>query len=487
MRRLTIERAMIIILFALLFALAARVPVDTDTWWHLRSGEHTLTQGMIYADPFSHTMHGQPWINHSWGAQIILYAFWKVGGYLGLAVYMAGLATAGMAFVYKMSVGSAYLRAFAVVLGAATAAVFWSPRPQMLSFFLSAVVLYILTRYKRDRVDRLWLLPLIMGLWGNLHAGFSIGFIFMAAFIGGEILNRLLNPRDPQTLTWAGIRKLTVIALISAAALIINPYGLQMLLVPFQTVSIGALQEYIQEWNSPNFHERQTWPFIALLLGLLGAAGASKRGLNWTEFVLAAGTAFMALLAGRNIAVFAVAATPLLTVHLDALLTARGWVLQPLQTVTPRMGRLNAVLVAVILVACAAKVLVILDQETVDDALKQTLPVDAVSWLADNPQPGPMFNSYNWGGYLIYMLPDQPVLVDGRTDLYGDVLLTRYLSAATGGPAWREMFADYDIRLAVIEAQSGLARLLRQEAGWRTAYEDEMAVVFTREGADGSS
>jgi hypothetical protein len=487
MRRLTIERAMIIILFALLFALAARVPVDTDTWWHLRSGEHTLTQGMIYADPFSHSMNGQPWINHSWGAQIVLYAFWKLGGYLGLAVYMAGLATAGMAFVYKMSVGSAYLRAFAVVLGAATAAVFWSPRPQMLSFLLSAVVLYILTRYKRDQVDRLWLLPLIMGLWGNLHAGFSIGFILMAAFIGGEIMNRLFNPRDPQTLTWAGIRKLIVIALISAAALVINPYGLQMLLVPFQTVSIGALQEYIQEWNSPNFHERQTWPFIALLLGLLGAAGASRRGLNWTEFLLAAGTAFMALLAGRNIAVFAVAATPLLTVHLDALLTARGWVLQPLQTVTPRMARLNAVLVAVILFACAAKVLVILDQETVDDALKQTLPVDAVAWLAENPQPGPLFNSYNWGGYLIYMLPDQPVLVDGRTDLYGDALLTRYLSAATGGPVWREMFAEYDIRLAVIEAQSGLARLLGHEPGWSIAYEDEMAVVFTWEGADGGS
>ena len=29
---------------------------------------------------------------------------------------------------------------------------------------------------------------------------------------------------------------------VSAAALVINPYGLQMVLVPFQTVSIGALR-----------------------------------------------------------------------------------------------------------------------------------------------------------------------------------------------------------------------------------------------------
>ena len=82
MRSLTIERSMTIILFALIFALATRVPVDTDTWWHIRSGEYTLTHGMIYADPFSFTMLGQPWINHSWGSQIVLYGAWQLAGQL---------------------------------------------------------------------------------------------------------------------------------------------------------------------------------------------------------------------------------------------------------------------------------------------------------------------------------------------------------------------------------------------------------------------
>jgi len=66
MRGLTTERAAAVLLFALIFALAARVPIDTDTWWHLRSGEYMLTQGFIYNDPFSYTMRGEPWINHSW-------------------------------------------------------------------------------------------------------------------------------------------------------------------------------------------------------------------------------------------------------------------------------------------------------------------------------------------------------------------------------------------------------------------------------------
>ncbi|HLV36237.1 MAG TPA: hypothetical protein VKY59_14015, partial [Spirillospora sp.] len=95
MRTLTIERAAFIIIFALLFALATRIPIDTDTWWHIRSGEHTLMQGMIYADPFSFTMRGEPWINHSWAAQIVMCGFWQIAGNFGLAVLTSLLATGG--------------------------------------------------------------------------------------------------------------------------------------------------------------------------------------------------------------------------------------------------------------------------------------------------------------------------------------------------------------------------------------------------------
>ncbi len=485
MRQLTTERTAIIILFALLFALAARIPTDTDTWWHIRSGEYTLTQGMIYADPFSFTKAGEPWINHSWGSQIILYGVWQLAGNVGLAVYTAGLATAGMWFIYRMCAGNAYLRAFVLVLGAATAAVFWSPRPQMLSFVLSAAVLYLLHLHKRRGVDRLWWIPVIMGVWGNLHAGFSIGFIFLGGSIAGEILGNIFTPKAEAVLPWRGIRKLILVTLVSVAALLVNPYGAAMLAVPFQTLGIGALQNFIQEWNSPDFHQQQTWPFVALLFGTLGAVGASSKRLDWRDFVLVAGTAFMGLMAGRNIAVFAVVATPVLTLHLAAALDERGWILTPVRRVTPRMARLNALLVGLVVLGALAKVLLVLDAETVQAAQEEFLPVRAAAYLDAAQPPGPMFNSYNWGGYLLFARPDEPVFVDGRTDLYGDTFLTSdYLKTATGGGDWRGTLDTYGIRLVVVEAGSGLARALRDEPGWSLDYEDERAVVFTREGAE---
>lgn len=485
MRWLTIERSAVIILFALLFALATFIPVDTDTWWHIRSGEYTLTRGMIYTDPFSFTKAGVPWTNHSWGSQIILYGVWQLAGNFGLAIYTSALATAGMAVVYRMCTGSVYLRAFALVVGAATAAVFWSPRPQMMSFFLSTVLLYLLYLYKRKKVDRLWLIPIVISIWGNLHAGFSIGFILLFGSIAGEVLGNVLNPQGEFVVPWSGIRKLVIVTLVSIVALLVNPYGLQMLAVPFQTVSIGALQNFIQEWNSPNFHERQTWPFVLLLLGLLGAVGGSRQKLDWTDFVLASGTTFTALLAGRNIAVFAVVATPILTYHLDAMLTERGWVLKPVRSVTPPMARLNLTLVAVIMLGVLTKVLVVLDSKSVAQAQEERLPVRVAEYLNNERPAGPMFNSYNWGGYLMFATPDYPVFVDGRTDMYGDQFLITYLQTATGSPNWQETLDRYGINLVVVEAQSGLARALRAEPDWQLDYEDEMAAVFVREGAHG--
>jgi hypothetical protein len=484
MRQLTIERAATIIIFLLLFALASRVPTDTDTWWHIRSGEHTLTQGMIYTDPFSSTMRGQPWINHSWGAQVLLYGVWQLGGNIGLSLYTAVLATAGMFIINRMCSGSVYLRGFALLLGAATAAYFWSPRPHMLSFFLSTVVLYLLYLLKYKQIDRLWLIPLIMCIWGNLHAGFSIGFIFLAGALAGEIISQVLNNSVPNNIGWTAIRKLILISLVSAATLLINPYGLNMLAVPFQTVGISALQNFIAEWNSPDFQNRQTWPFIALLLGTLGAVGASQKRLDWSSFVLLSGTAFMSLLAARNVATFAVVATPILAHHLNSALEARGWVMRPLRRVSPTMGIVNAILVAVVALGVLAYAVSPLDPITAQRTQSEYLPLGAVAYLRDNPPTEPMFNSYNWGGYLMFALPETPVFVDGRTDLYGDAFLNDYAQIAFANLGWQSKLESYNINTVVIESQSSLAQALNESPDWRVAYTDDLAIIFTRQGSN---
>jgi len=107
----------------------------------------------------------------------------------------------------------------------------------------------------------------------------------------------------------------------------------------------------------------------------------------------------MALLAGRNIAVFAVVATPMITWHLESALTARGWVLRTVRAASPMMARLNALLIVVVFVGALAKALVVLLPVTVAEAQAEFLPVGAAQYLNAEQPPGPIFNSYNWGEF----------------------------------------------------------------------------------------
>jgi hypothetical protein len=490
--KLTIQRLMAAVLFILLFAMAVRIPTDTDTWWHIRSGEYMVeNREILRSDPFSFTRYGEEWVDHSWGSQIIIYSFYHLfggegqpgdSGNIGLALFMAVLAVVGLIFVYLMCEGNVYIRAFALVLGAAAAAVFWSPRPQMFSFALSALVLYLLHLYKREQIDRLWLIPVILVFWVNLHGGFAIGFIFLFGSLFGEALGNFFNADDARVVRWDRLRKMALITALSIPAIVLNPYGVQMLAYPFRTVNIGVLQDFIQEWASPNFHQTQVWPFALLLLGVLAAVGLSTRRIDWTDLVLTGGTALMGLMAGRNIAVFAIVATPVLSRHVNAWLTERGWVIRPVRRVSGPMLVLNWVLLIVVLLGGLVKIAAALNESVMRDAQETYLPVEIAAFLDESPPPGKMFNSYNWGGYLMFAAPNVPVYVDGRTDLYDDDFLRDYLDVYFARDGWRESLDEQDIGFVAVEESSTLAKLLRtQPDTWKESlFDDEHSSLFVR-------
>ncbi|MBZ0320913.1 MAG: hypothetical protein K8L91_31150 [Anaerolineae bacterium] len=490
-RPLTIERLAVWILFILLFAMAVRVPLDTDTWWHLRSGKAILDEGKIPTrDEFSHTLRGEDWIDQSWLAQIALYGSYKLTGgdgdpgdtgTIGLALFTAILATAGMALIYRMCAGNVYSKMFVLVIGAATAAIFWTPRPQMFSFLLSTVVLYLLYLYKYKQIDRLWLIPVMMILWANLHAGFAIGFIYLFGFLGGEVVGNILDKKDEHAVNWKRLQKVGLITLVSIFALSLNPYGPQMILYPFRTAGIQTLNLFIQEWRSPDFKMVQTWPFLILLAAVIVFGSRTRHRLAWSDLALTAGTALLALWASRNIAVFAVIATPVLSRQVDAWLTERKWQLTPSRQPTASQVRLNWILLIVVLFAAIAKIGSTLTTEQVKENQEEFLPVEAAEYLRENNPAGPMFNEYNWGGYFIFAVPDIPVFVDGRTDLYDDSFLKDYFRATLGTKEWRKPLDKYDIRLVVVDKTSALATLLREKPDeWGLVHEDDLAAIFER-------
>ncbi len=108
-------------------------------------------------------------------------------------------------------------------------------------------------------------------------------------------------------------------------------------------------------------------------------------------------------------------------------------------------------------------------------------PVAAVDFIETHRVPGPIFNKYGWGGYLIFRLyPDYRVFADGRADVYGDEFLFQMVDTFDAHTAWRAPLDRYGVRTVLIPPDASLASLLRIDQEWQKVYEDNQAVIFTR-------
>jgi hypothetical protein len=484
MKRLTLSRLVIAMTFIALLAMAVRTPADTDMYWHLRTGQYILeTRSVPAADPFSSTMLGKPWIDVHWLSQVILYATFAAFNTLGLALLVALLVVLAFVFVWKQMEGGVFLRAFILVLAAATAGVVWTPRSQMATFVFTALLGYLLYLYKWKQVDRLWLMPLMFVAWVNLHAGYVAGFMLLGTLMVGEALSNVALKfgmrGEPAIMAWARLRKLFFVTLLSGVVLVINPFTLNTLLLPLKTVNIGALQDFIQEWASPDFHELFQQPMIWMLLLTLAVIGWSGRRLDVTDALTLGLFAYISFLARRNIGLFALVCAPILSRH-----AAAWWAKSPGRDLHLSRGSpiLNWIILILIVLAAAIKMIVPLLPATQTKAEADIVPVDAVNWIVEHRPTGAMFNSYNWGGYLLWRLwPDYPVYVDGRTDLYdNDFLRDDYLNIILARPGFQAKLDQRGIGFVIVEANSLLDTLLQQTARWREAYRDQMAVIYVR-------
>jgi hypothetical protein len=312
--------------------------------------------------------------------------------------------------------------------------------------------------------------------------------MLIGSVVAGETLNRLTGHADaPEVMAWKEIGLLLGVGIACGFALLVNPYTVGAWTLPFRTVGIQALQGSIQEWASPDFHNLYEQPMLWLLFALMALAGLANRRWDWSDLIVVAVFGYSAFLARRNIAPFALVVAPILTRLAQPVLRATlAQIKLPTsarQELNPALSNvLNWLIVILVAVAVLLRCWVELSPRMIDKAQREAAPVRAVEWLKQNRLTGPMYNSYNWGGYLLWALPQEPVFVDGRTDLYDDPFLREYVQATFVRPGWHQVLDRYGVRLALTEQDSFLATLLATQPDWRLVYGDDQAVIYAREG-----
>jgi hypothetical protein len=453
---------------------------DYDFWWTLKSGQFIAQNHRLpVPDPFAFTTplarDAYPGesvtrrfnLTFEWLAQLKFYSIYRLAGFGGIVLFrallLAGCCALIGAIVWRRTSG--FYRALAAAFAAA--AVLWPDfahdRSYLFTFLFLAATLAIL-EYRRW----LWALPVIAVVWANCHGGFFLGWIAAAAYCAEALYLRRAGPVNRD-------RELWIVAAVSVAASAINPNGFRVIEV-LGYFRHSFLQSKLLEWSAPALWPLS--PFSALLFAGAAAMLWARSRVRVADWLLFAAFAAAALSAQRNIFLIGFWAPVVIASYV------------PFKRAVPAIAQF----------AAAALVLAGLGIGLTRGSFFQfraadwRFPSGAADFLLAHGVTSPMFNTYEFGGYLIWRLwPQERVFIDGRAlseSIFNDYARILYNhSGADGGKSGLSLLDQYGVQTIVMngfEYSEGQVYnlLLAISTGlteWKLVYNDPQAVVFMRQ------
>jgi hypothetical protein len=499
-------------------SLSMRLLGDAGIGWHIRTGQIILaTHSVPRVDPFSSSMAGHAWFAWEWLSDVLVGWLEKVAGLNGVVLFTALIIAGVFSWAFRLLVrqGANVLLALLLVLLAASASmIHFLARPHVVSWLFTLLWFWILENSeKRGTTDReskirgtrlLWLLPLTMLVWVNVHGGFLVGFVLLkiywiCAFWQWASLAFTVTegPFDQ------GLRKieagrrvwnLTLAGVLSSAASLANPYGIRLPVHIYHYLSNRFLMNHIEEFQSPNFHYVAQKCFAALLLLTLIALAVKHTRTRASQLLVVLFAVISGLYASRNIPVSSLLLILVVGPWLSSASQKPGRFGHSSKSFLNRMKSIELGLrghvwpiAAVLLTLWIAGHGGGLGNTRLMNAHfdPKRFPVAAVDYLEKQSVQGPVLSPDIWGGYLIYRLyPHTKVVVDDRHDLYGEEFLKSYLKLVHVEPGWREFLRQHPANYVVVPRESPLAGVLGETREWRRVYVDEVAMVFEPASAD---
>lgn len=448
---------------------------DPDLWWNLKTGEVIWTTHAIpVTDLFSYTTNHHAWIPHEWLAQLVIYGAYRLDGFAGLMFLLCLLTTVvlisgyWLCAVYSGNAKVAFLGAMIVWL---FATIGFAIRAQMIGYIFLILEL-LLIQLGRTRNPRwFYLLPPLFAVWVNCHASFILGLIaagviWASAFLTLDAGNVLSPQWEPDRR-----RKLAIALVLSVAALFLNPVGIKQIYYPIDTMlNMPVLLGNVAEYAPLQMTEARGIALMAVLLAsfLLVMMGRAK--IYWDELALLAMGTWLAVSHIRMLFVFGILAAPILSRQLRT-----SW--DEYDAEKDRWP-LNAGFIAL---AMAAAFFAFPDRQNIDEQVEANSPVKAVEFIKANHLSGPMLNDHAIGGYLIWALPEHPVFLDGRTDVF------EWTGVLSEFGAWATLHSDpavllnkYGVNFCLLDHESPMVRVVPLLPGWKVVYTDANSVIIAR-------
>jgi hypothetical protein len=451
-------------LVAGLLGVSEKMLQDPDTQWHIAVGRWIWeSRAVPWIDVFSHTFAGADWIAKEWLSQLIFYGAFAAAGWRGVAALTAIVIAGSFALLFRWLRSRINSTVALLLAGLAfdLATIGMLARPQVLVF----PILILWTGGLVEAAARgspPWRLVALMTLWANLHGSFTIGFV-LAGILAVEAM--LAVPRQQRPA--AALRWSVFLAAVVLAACV-TPYGYRSMWVTATLFGNLDTLKYIDEWQPLRFYWIGILAYGMLISLLLGLALRPRENLFRIIIVVLFG--YIMLSHQRFASLFALVAPIIAVGPLARLLPSLAPSVPERRTdLLPRLAATGLLLVALGIGLLKSH-----------EPISSTTPAAALRAARALGIAGPVYNDYDFGGFLISQ--GVSTFIDGRTELFlGGFIngLDAALSAADG-TAFTTLLDSRGVTWALVKPDSNAIRHLDALPGWRRAYGDDTAVVYTR-------
>jgi hypothetical protein len=453
------DRAIVWSFFTAILGMACLMPMQNDTWWHLRAGQEMWARRFVMlADEFSFTVPGYPWPNHEWLSEIVFYALYAAGGLPLLTLFAAACVTLALGLSWRLMEGDSIERLAIMGLAMTSIVPVWTVRPHVFTLVLVMIVVHLsLRRYY-------WPIPFIFVLWSNLHGGVALGMVALGGVLAGRMYLTGMSE----------VRAIGVVLLASFAATFITPLGVGLWTTIPESIHKSSVNQIV-EWSFPSPLEGTYTAFwivaIVFAATTVWFRGRITSGQHAVLVAVALAILPLAIKSRRNIPPFLLIAIPALSHNLAILLSARR--ARTPKAASARQQKLNVVFVGLTVLVCAGIVSVAWTRR-IPRLRWQPIPTDVITEVEACGDR--VFNRYPDGGPLIWFAPGVKVFIDSRQDPYPLSFTQEYVALDRTGE-YRQMFERYGVSCAMLPERSITTTRLRQD-GWRTRVASEGWVVL---------
>ena len=464
--------------------------LDLDIWWHLKVGDWIVEHLAVpHTGILSRTAANRPWVAYSWGYEVLLSWSYARFDLLGIGIFGTFLTLAVTYAIYWMLrrlSGRFWLAC--VLTGVVCSAFLFNgmPRPFFFSMVLFAITLTLLLEASRTgRMQALYWLPPIFLLWANLHIQFIYGLFLVGLFAGVALAQRLadtlgISPDFLRPASTLPTRNLVALFAACALATLVGPNFYHPYVAVYEYSKAKFAYAVILELQPLPFRWYSDYAELLLTAAGFFAVGWQRK-LDPFKLALLTIASVVAYRTMRDAWFICIPAAACLADFPTPEAERDGTVRDVAENDRPESWIENAgVAMAVVLLLALFSRGTDFNQRELDRAISSQYPVNAINFLRRNPVPGPLYNNLNWGGFLMWYMPDYPVAIDGRNDLYGDSLDQLFFDSQSAAPSYTTDPYLNEAGVVLLDSHLPLAQILTVDPRFRLVYHDDTATVYAR-------